>query len=192
MPDHTAPSLPLVPPASGLARQPAGGAALAWAPAVPFVLDTNIALDLFVFADPATAPLRAAIDGAAHGWLATQAMREELARVLAYPQIVKRLAAQALAAGAVLEAFDQRVCVVPAAAKAAYTCKDPDDQKFIDLAVAHRAALVSKDAHVLSMTNRLARLGVVVCRQWLPPVAVAGAGPAPLIPLIHVAPGPAH
>lgn len=140
---------------------------------LPLVIDTNIALDLFVFADPATAPLRAAVDGAAHGWLATEAMREELARVLAYPQIVKRLAAQGLAAGAVLDAFDQRVCIVPAAPKAAYTCKDPDDQKFIDLAVAHRAALVSKDAHVLSMAKRLARLGVAVQRQWLPPWALA-------------------
>ena len=176
MPDHTAPSLPLVPPASGLARQPAGGAALAWAPAVPFVIDTNIALDLFVFADPATAPLRAAIDGAAHGWLATEAMREELARVLAYPQIVKRLSGHGQAAAAVLNAFDQRVCIVPTAPKAAYTCKDPDDQKFIDLAVAHRAALVSKDAHVLSMARRLARLGVVVSRQWVPALAGVSGG----------------
>jgi putative PIN family toxin of toxin-antitoxin system len=135
---------------------------------VPLVLDTNIALDLFVFADLATAPLRAAIDGAVHRWLATEAMRDELARVLAYPQIVKRLTAQNLAAGAVLEAFDQRVCTVPAAAKAVCTCQDPDDQKFIDLAVAHCAVLLSKDAHVLSMAKRLARLGVAVSRQWVP------------------------
>lgn len=155
-------------------------AAPAWpqVPSVPLVLDTNIALDLFVFADPATAPLRAAVDGTTHRWLATPAMREELARVLAYPHILKRLAAQALAAGAVLQAFDQRVCTVPAAAKAPFTCKDPDDQKFIDLAVAHRATLLSKDAHVLTMAKRLARLGVVVGRQWRPPLVVAGAAPA--------------
>lgn len=144
-------------------------------PMLPLVLDTNIALDLFVFADPATAPLRAAVDGTPHRWLATPAMREELARVLAYPHIVKRLAAQALAAGAVLQAFDQRVCTVPAAAKAPCTCKDPDDQKFIDLAVAHRATLLSKDAHVLTMAKRLARLGVHVCRQWAPTAAAAAA-----------------
>lgn len=143
----------------------------------PLVLDTNIALDLFVFRDPAALPLREAIDGVSHGWLATEAMREELVRVLAYPQIVKRLAARAMAPSEVLDAFDQRVCIVPAAPKAPFTCKDADDQKFIDLAVAHRAALVSKDAHVLSMRRRLANLGVAVCRQWS--LACTGTAPTP-------------
>jgi putative PIN family toxin of toxin-antitoxin system len=132
----------------------------------PLVLDTNIALDLFVFEDPATDSLRLAIDGVSHGWLATDAMREELLRVLAYPQIVKRMTTRQLAASEVLERFDQRVCIVADAIKAAYTCKDPDDQKFIDLAVAHRATLVSKDAQVLRMGKRLATLGVLVCRRW--------------------------
>lgn len=140
-------------------------------PAAPLVIDTNIALDLFVFRDPATAPLRQAIDSATHGWLATAAMREELARVLAYPQIVRRLGAQGLAAKQVLDAFDQRASLQPEAPKAAYTCKDPDDQKFIDLAVAHRAALLSKDAAVLCMGKRLARLGVAVHRHWPDPAA---------------------
>jgi predicted nucleic acid-binding protein len=132
------------------------------------VLDTNIVLDLFVFADPATAALRTAIDGDAHRWLATEAMREELARVLTYPNIAKRLNHRGLTSVVVLDGFDQRVSALPAAPKAAYTCKDPDDQKFIDLAAAHRATLLSKDAHVLSMTKRLARLGVAVSRQWIP------------------------
>ncbi|MEY4676134.1 MAG: hypothetical protein RLZZ470_641, partial [Pseudomonadota bacterium] len=50
--------------------------------------------------------------------------------------------------------------------KAPYVCKDEDDQKFIDVAVAHQALLLSKDKQVLRLTNRLARLGVVVRRQW--------------------------
>lgn len=135
----------------------------------PLVIDTNIALDLFVFCDPATAPLREAIDGATHGWLATDAMREELLRVLAYPQILRRLTQQQRAAAQVMDAFDQRVCILPAAPKAAFSCKDPDDQKFIDLAVAHRASLLSKDAAVLCMAKRLARLGVAVRRHWPAP-----------------------
>lgn len=141
----------------------------------PLVLDTNIALDLFVFEDPATAPLRLAIDGVTHGWLATDAMREELVRVLDYPQIVRRLVARAIPPEDVLDAFDQCVCIVPDAPRAAFTCKDPDDQKFIDLAVAHRAILVSKDAHILSMTRRLGRLGVAVYRQWQAPLEAAPA-----------------
>jgi predicted nucleic acid-binding protein len=41
-------------------------------------------------------------------------------------------------------------------------CRDPDDQMFIDLAVAHRAVLLSKDALVLRLAKRLLPLGVVV------------------------------
>ena len=135
-------------------------------PVAPLVIDTNIALDLFVFRDPVTEALRQAIETRRHRWLATVAMREELARVLGYPQILRRLQAQGLLAGQVLGAFDQHASLRPEAAKAAYTCKDPDDQRFIDLAVAHRALLLSKDAAVLCMARRLARLGVEVHRHW--------------------------
>jgi predicted nucleic acid-binding protein len=131
----------------------------------PLVIDTNIALDLFVFQDPATDALRQALE-VATPWLATAPMREELARVLDYPQIVRRLQARGMVADQVLGAFDQRTRLQPEAAKAPCTCKDPDDQKFIDLAVAHRATLLSKDAAVLCMSKRLARLGVSVHRLW--------------------------
>jgi len=133
------------------------------------VLDTNIALDLFVFDDPATAPLRAHLERQPGVWLATAAMRDELARVLDYPLIARRLDAQGRPARAVLEAFDRSARLVPDAPKSAFTCKDADDQKFIDLASAHRATLVSKDAAVLCMARRLARLGATVCREWKEP-----------------------
>jgi putative PIN family toxin of toxin-antitoxin system len=130
------------------------------------VIDTNITLDLFVFQDPAVAPLREALKSDALDWLATADMREELMRVLAYPQIVRRRVAAALSEREVLDAFDRHARIVPAAAKAPFTCKDPDDQVFIDLAAAHGATLVSKDAEVLCMARRLERLGVGVCRVW--------------------------
>jgi hypothetical protein len=56
------------------------------------VLDTNIVLDLLVFADAAMAPVRTLLDAQRLCWVATPPMRDELARVLAYPQIVPRLA----------------------------------------------------------------------------------------------------
>lgn len=130
------------------------------------VLDTNIALDIFVFQDGATEALRTAVERAEVAWIVTAAMREELVRVLAYPQIARRLAAQARPAQGVIDAFDRCTRLVAEAPKAAYTCKDPDDQKFIDLAAAHRATLVSKDDAVLCMAKRLARVGVHVCREW--------------------------
>jgi putative PIN family toxin of toxin-antitoxin system len=132
------------------------------------VLDTNIALDLFVFQDAATEALRTAVERADGAWIATAAMREELVRVLDYPQIARRLEAKARPAQDVLDAFDRFSRLVAEAPKAAYTCKDPDDQKFIDLAAAHRATLVSKDDAVLCMAKRLARVGVHVCREWSP------------------------
>jgi predicted nucleic acid-binding protein len=134
----------------------------------PLVLDTNIVLDLFVFEDPKARALRAALHGRAARWLATEAMREELARVLGYPHIAARMAARGIGAGAVLRGFADHAELVAEAARAPFACKDPDDQKFIDLAVAHRCALLSKDAQVLCMRRRLARVGVETGPVWAP------------------------
>ncbi len=125
------------------------------------VLDTNIVLDLFVFNDPVAQPLLPQLESTALRWIATPAMREELARVLAYPQIVKSLAHHRIEADQVLERFDAQAQLLEAPPKAPVTCKDPDDQKFIDLAVAHQARLLSKDRAVLCMQKRLAVLGVL-------------------------------
>lgn len=124
------------------------------------VLDTNIVLDLFVFEDLATGPLHASLESDAVRWLATQAMRDELERVLSYPQIVRSLSFHQKSVAQVLERFDALARIVPTSPKAPVTCKDPDDQKFIDLAVDHQAMLLSKDHAVLCMAKRLASLGV--------------------------------
>jgi putative PIN family toxin of toxin-antitoxin system len=124
------------------------------------VLDTNIVLDVFVFADEVAKPLLPALTEGRLHWVATSAMRDELARVLDYPQIVPRLAYYELASGDVLAAFDRHAQVVEAPPKAPVTCSDPDDQKFIDLAVARQALLLSKDRAVLSMKKRLASWSV--------------------------------
>jgi putative PIN family toxin of toxin-antitoxin system len=126
------------------------------------VLDTNIVLDLFVFNDAKATPIREGLQSGELGWVATQAMRDELERVLAYPQIVPRLVFYKLVAGDVLAAFDSHAQLIEAAAKAGVTCSDADDQKFIDLAVAHKALLLSKDGDVLSMKKRLVAQGVTV------------------------------
>lgn len=128
---------------------------------IRLVIDTNIVLDLFVFDDAAAKPLRAALEAGQVEWFATASMRVELERVLGYPQIAPRLLFHALAAADVLAAFDRHSRIVDPAPKALVTCSDADDQCFIDLAVAHRALLVSKDRAVLSMRKRLLALGVV-------------------------------
>jgi putative PIN family toxin of toxin-antitoxin system len=126
----------------------------------PIVLDTNIVLDMFVFNDAASAPLRQALEAGEIDWLATPPMREELARVLAYPQIIPRLNFYQLTAEDVLTAFARHARITEVPAKASVTCSDADDQKFIDLAVAHQALLLSKDQHVLSMRKRLLAQGI--------------------------------
>jgi predicted nucleic acid-binding protein len=116
---------------------------------------------LFVFADARTRALNEHLERGGANWLATAAMRDELERVLAYAHIESRLDFYRLQAADVLTRFDRHARIVEVPAKAPVTCKDPDDQKFIDLAVAHRSMLLSKDAAVLAMTKRLALLDVI-------------------------------
>jgi len=137
------------------------------------VLDTNIVLDLWIFDDPRTQGLRQALRQGRLRWIATASMREELRRVLNYPHLVTRMAASGQSATAVLDAFDAQATLLEDAAKAPCTCKDADDQKFIDLAVAHRALLLSKDAQVLCMRRRLERLGVALNPHIKPPPGFA-------------------
>ena len=147
-------------PAAGCADQPAELGARA------IVLDTNIVLDLFIFADPATPALRAALEAKSLQWIATQVMRDELERVLAYTHIIPRMQFYGVTAQDVLARFDAHVEWADVAPKARYVCKDADDQKFIDLAVAHQTLLLSKDKAVLTMAKRLRALGVQTAAKF--------------------------
>lgn len=132
--------------------------AAAGEPARPVVVDTNVALDLLIFSDPRTAPLRALLAQGRLAWIATQVMRDELERVLAYPHIAARMVYYRVDAGQVLAGFDAQARLVGVAPRISYVCKDADDQKFIDLAAAHRAILLSKDKAVICMRKRLLTL----------------------------------
>ena len=129
--------------------------ALAGELARPVVVDTNVALDLLIFSDPRTAPLRALLAQGRLAWIATQPMRDELERVLAYPHIAARMDFYRVAAALVLAAWDARARLVEIAPRVAHVCKDADDQTFIDWAAAHRAILLSKDKAVICMRKRL-------------------------------------
>ena len=133
-----------------------------------WVIDTNIVLDLWLFEDPATIPLRAALQSGAISHLATASMRDELERVLTYPHLVQRMAKSNIQAQDILNRFDKHQLAAEPAAKAPCTCKDPDDQKFIDLAVAHAVPLLSKDNAILCMKKRLFQSGVVLNPSEIP------------------------
>ena len=126
------------------------------------VLDTNIVLDAFVFDDLAARRLKSALAAHQLEWIATKAMRDELVRVLCYPKLLPRMAFYQVSAAHVMAQFDGQATLVDTAPKASVTCRDPDDQKFIDLAVTHQALLLSKDQAVLCMHKRLLALSVQV------------------------------
>jgi putative PIN family toxin of toxin-antitoxin system len=119
------------------------------------VLDTQIWLDWLVFDDPGVHRLRNAVHlGRAHVVI-DAACDAELARVLAYD-----LGKHSISPAAQLAALDQarRLArrVETVAVKGLPQCRDPDDQKFIELAAAMNAdALVTKDRELLRMKRRL-------------------------------------
>lgn len=137
--------------------------------AAEVVLDTNVVLDLLLFDDPATQPLKQALAEGRLRWLATPAMRAEFERVLGYPRIVRQLAGRCFDAAQMLAAFDACASLTQAASRAPCACADPDDQGFIDLAIARRATLWSKDQAVLCMARRAAALGACITAPGRPP-----------------------
>ena len=122
----------------------------------PLVLDTNVVLDLLVFDDPLVPPIRELLAQGQLRWIADEAQRIELGRVLSYSKVAPRVAFYGKSAEGVLAAFDAAVQYVPTAPKVRFTCTDPDDQHFLDLAAQHQALLLSKDKAVLKQRKRLA------------------------------------
>lgn len=88
------------------------------------------------------------------------------ARVLGYAPVAAWLARAGRDAAAVLGAFDAQVQWVDAAPRARCRCSDPDDQMFVDLAVARGVPLLSKDRALLALRRPLAALGVAVHPPW--------------------------
>lgn len=130
------------------------------------VLDTHVVLDLFVFHDPAVDALRDSLLQRQVLWLATPAMRDELLRVLGYPRIAAQVVRRGQALERMVSSIDQMMTLRPDAAPAPVRCRDPDDQKFIDLALAHGARLLSRDREVLRLARPLLKLGVSVSASF--------------------------
>lgn len=120
------------------------------------VLDTNVWLDWLLFDDPAVAPLRAACDAGTVEVLIDAPCEAELERVLGYRFYGETLSPEKQAAcldecrrvAKKVEADGRNVGRLP-------VCRDPDDQKFLELAAAARAdALVTKDDALLALADR--------------------------------------
>ncbi len=124
------------------------------------VVDTNVVLDLLLFRDPGVRQIELAAASRNWIWVACPSMRDELEHVLHYPGLTQRLVTSGHKPTQVLTRYDALVRWVAPAPSTQPRCKDPDDQKFVDLAVHHAACLVSKDKAVLTLAKRLTRMGV--------------------------------
>ncbi|MBA4178749.1 MAG: hypothetical protein C0505_19645 [Leptothrix sp. (in: Bacteria)] len=131
------------------------------------VLDTNTVLDWLVFADDSVATVASAIQKGRLRWLACTGMRDELARTLGYRSLAKWNpdSEQSLAT------FDRLATLLPTppVAPLHLRCSDPDDQVFLDLALAHRATwLLSHDRALLRLGKRAWRTGLCItqARHW--------------------------
>lgn len=137
------------------------------APPPAAVLDTNVVLDWLVFRDAGVAPLVAALESGALRWLATPRMQAEFDAVLRRGHLERWQADREHS----LALFAQRAELCEEPPPSHLTCTDPDDQVFIDLAVARRCAwLVTKDRALLKLAGRARRHGV----QVLPPARWGG------------------
>lgn len=135
----------------------------------PVVIDTNIVLDLLLFRDPSTTTLAQALAQGSLVWYVTAAMRDELQRVLTYPAMQLWLARlDRDDAVGVLAQFDRLSHVHEEVPTGPPRCSDPDDQKFIDLALALQALLLSKDHAVLRLRRVLVTRAVTVARGFMP------------------------
>ncbi|MGM3274147.1 putative toxin-antitoxin system toxin component, PIN family [Ralstonia sp. 24A2] len=131
-------------------------------PAPRVVLDSNIWVDILIFDDAVARPIRAALEAGRLDAIISPACREELRRVLDYPQFT-HYAVDAQAALAWVDRVTRSVADPEDAARVqgeAFVprCKDRDDQKFLVLADAANATyLVSKDKAVLKLRRRMAK-----------------------------------
>ena len=112
------------------------------------VIDTNIWLDMLVFDDPRTRRLAGLLEEPARAQaLASEEMRAELADVIARPQFGLDAARQATLLGR----HDHLVLTAPVALDCRLPCSDPDDRKFLDLAIGRRTTwLLSRDRALLA------------------------------------------
>ena len=131
------------------------------------VLDTNTVLDWLVFRDAGMAPVVAALEDGRLQWLACAAMREELARTLAYRSLARWLPDSERT----LASFDQhaRLLPTPPPAPQHLRCSDPDDQVFLELALAQDARwLLTHDRALLRLARRVRPLGLLILapKNW--------------------------
>jgi putative PIN family toxin of toxin-antitoxin system len=125
------------------------------------VLDTNVCLDLFVFRDPRWSALRDALSSGTVEAVTRHDCRMEWLIVLNYPH----LPLDDTSRNRIIAEFDTLItCLAPDSPCSDVrlpVCRDPDDQKFLELSRdANAAALITKDKALLKLAKRTAKAGL--------------------------------
>lgn len=144
-------------------------------PATPqppsIVIDTQVVMDWLVFGDPRVQALASSVTAGALRWLVAPAMRDEIRHVLGRG-VAARYAPDLAFIEAQFDAHSLAVEVVtPQPLAGRLVCRDPDDQKFIDLALAENARwLISRDKAVLALAKRARPRGLSILKPeaWKP------------------------
>jgi putative PIN family toxin of toxin-antitoxin system len=137
------------------------------------VLDTNIWLDWLLFRDESVSYLQKAVTDGRAEVVIDAACEAELERVLAYDFAKHTLdpAAQA-ACLAECRRIARRIddAAPEAERKLLPRCADPDDQKFLELALAaHAECLVTKDHKLLELARRTKPFRILTPRKFSAP-----------------------
>ena len=135
------------------------------------VLDTNVVLDWLYFADPRCTALGDAVAAGRVRWIASAAMLDEIEHVVARGRLGTRWPDGPASVRDGWRRWATMVDEAPTAAPFDMRCTDPDDQKFIDLALAARAAaLLSADRAVLRLARRARACGLAITTvsRWQP------------------------
>jgi len=123
------------------------------------VLDTNVCLDLFVFRDARWSTLLMALRGGMLEAVTRQDCRMEWLAVLEYPQLPLDNDSRSRAA----QEFDALITCLDCSTSDAPLplCRDPDDQKFLELARdAGAYMLITKDKALLKLARKTANAGL--------------------------------
>ena len=129
------------------------------------VFDTNVLLDLFVFNDFRAIHLKEALLAGNIDAIATPSTLSEFDDVIARPLFSLEKSAQEKILlewrSLVRVLDDQSVLSSP------WTCQDPDDQIFLDLAYTARpCTLISKDNEVLKFAARAAKESILITADY--------------------------
>ena len=131
------------------------------------VIDTNVLFDWLVFVDPRLDPLRQALSNGRLRWITCARMLDEFAHVLGREPLSTRVVDR--------EQVDRQIQtharlvehrhepIPPGWPRLTPRCSDPDDQIFIDLAIAQGAQLLlTRDRALLKLARKAQLRGVWV------------------------------